>query len=140
MRFRFGTWLVLFLSLRAGAVFAEPVISSTPDLPEITRGQEITVHGQAFPKPDDKVAYEVFLSSGKPAERISLPAKWVDANTFTFALPPDKVPAGRYLVSVCIADKELTVPGDLRVLSDASAPVRLDGVYPITAYPTDHTG
>jgi hypothetical protein len=130
----------MFLVLRVGAVFAEPVISSTPDLPEITRGQEVTVHGQGFPKPDDKGAYEVFLSSGKLGDRITLPAKWVDANTFTFALPPDKVPTDRYLVSVRIAGKDLLIPGDLRVLADASAPVRLDGVYPITAYPTEHTG
>jgi hypothetical protein len=140
MRYRFGTWLVLFLALHAGAVFAEPVISSTPDLPEIIRGQEVTVHGQGFPKPDDKGAYEVFLSSGKLGERIMLPAKWVDANTFTFALPPDKVPTDRYLVSVLIAGKELPVPGDLRVIADSSVPVHLDGVYPITAYPTEHTG
>lgn len=143
MRHRCGTWLAVLLSLRAVVAAAEPTISAEPALPEITRGQDVTVHGKDFPANDSGMV--VYLSTGKekPGDRIQLPARRVDSETLTFALPPDKVPVGRYVVSVGIAGiagNELAVPGDLRILADASAPVHLDGVYPVTAYPTGHPG
>ena len=142
MRYRFCIWLALYVAIRASVACAQPSISAEPSLPSITRGQEVTVHGKDFPKPDGTGEYRVFLNNGKPGERISLPAKWIDANTFSFVLPLDKhiVPADRYLVTVLIAGKELQIPGDLRVLTDASSPVHLDAIYPVTAYPTEHTG
>lgn len=142
MRFSFHLLLVVCLIIIPHAVFAEPVISPEPALPSLTRGQEVVVHGKEFPPPDEKGGYQVILNSGKPEERIMLPAKRVDANAFSFTLPNtnDQLPAGRYLVSVRMAGKEYQVPGDLRVLPDSLAPVHLDAIYPLTAYPSGKPG
>ena len=140
MRHRFAVCMLVLLM--GHPAVADPVIAPEPALPEITLGEEVAVHAQDLPQPDATTAYVVYLSNGKDpsANRIALPAKWVDAKTFTFAVPSEKVPVGRYLVSVSIAGKELAVPGDLRVQAPASAPVHLDGIYPATSYPTDSGG
>jgi hypothetical protein len=140
MTLRLIVAVLLFRVFGAIGVRAEPVISPAPALPETTRGQEVAVHGKDFPPDDGHMVVHLSTGNEKSENRIELRAKRVDPETLTFPLPPDKVPAGRYVVSVSIADKELPIPGDLRVLADASAPVHLDGVYPVTAYPTDHTG
>lgn len=142
MRFRLTLTLMLLSVVLETAVFADPVIAPEPALPAVTRGQEVLVHGKDFPPPDEKGGYQVILSTGKPDDTISLPAKWIDTNTFTFKLPleKEKLPADRYLVNVRMAGKELQVPGDLRIIPDALAPVHLDAIYPVTAYPTDNAG
>jgi len=52
------------------------------------------------------------------------------------------VPHGNYLVSVIIANKEpgLSVPGDLRVVADSDAPVKLTAIHPLTQYPSAKHG
>lgn len=142
MRHAYHLLLVLCLLTFPFPVFAEPVIAPEPALPSITRGQDVVVHGKDFPRPDEKGGYQVILSNGNPEDRITLPAKWVDTNTFSFTLPRDKaqLPADRYLVSVRIAGEEYPVPGDLRVLPDSLAPVHLDAIYPVTAYPSSKPG
>jgi hypothetical protein len=112
-------------------------LDAQPELPEITRGQTVTVKGCNFP--DGVVT--VRLNAGRPkADDIPLPATRANANTITFQVPADKVQTDRYLVWLEIAGQKLQVPGDLRVVADTSAPVHLDSAYPVTAYPTEKPG
>jgi len=142
MRYRCGFLLTVALLLQASLSCAAPVISPEPALPSITRGQEVIVHGRDFPKPGEKGEYRVLLTTGRPGEEVTLAAKWLDANGFSFTLPHERerLPAERYLVSVRMNGVDLPVPGDLRILPDAAAPVKLESVFPLTAYPTEHVG
>jgi hypothetical protein len=114
----------------------DPQISRQPSLPEITRGQQVVVQGKNFVPGD----YSVYLSAnaGSPRDGIQLPAT-VSGDKLTFTVLSDKVPIARYIVWVKLGGKFYQVPGDLRLLADAQAPVTLDATNPITVYPTDRS-
>jgi hypothetical protein len=114
-----------------------PWIDSEPIASEFTAGQTVTIHGKNFPQGN----VTAHLSTGKPnSQDIPLPATLVNDKTISFLLPTDKVSPGRYLVSMEMGGKPYAVPGDLHVVSEASAPVHLDAAYPVTVYPTDRSG
>src|SRR5216684_3961304 len=114
-----------------------PSIDSEPIASEFTAGQTVTIHGKNFPEGN----VTAHLSTGKPnSQDIPLAATWVNDKTITFLLPTDKVSPNRYLVSMETSGKQYSVPGDLHVVSDASAPVHLEAAYPVTVYPTDRSG
>lgn len=114
-----------------------PSIDSAPIASEFTAGQTVTIHGKNFPEGN----VTAHLSTGKPnSQDIPLPATLVNDKTISFLLPTDKVSPNRYLVSMEMGGKPYAVPGDLHVVSDASAPVHLDAAYPVTVYPTDRSG
>jgi hypothetical protein len=131
-------FLLMVTSTRA-AVAAEcsPTISSVPELPSITRGQTVTVLGDCLPKQGVKVA----LRTGKEKQGDKglppLDAKVADdGKSLSFQIPLGSFETGRYLVFVSLDSKELPVPGDLRVLSDEPAKVKIDSMSPVTVYPT----
>lgn len=139
MQHRIGISLTVGLFVAVVCSAADPQIASQPSLPETTRGQHVTISGQGFPAGQ----FPVYLrqnSDQKVEDAIQLTATQTDEKTLTFPVPPGQVPVGRYLVRVRMNGKDYDVPGDLKVIADASAPVKLDAVYPVTAYPKDHTG
>ena len=115
----------------------DPQISKQPSLPEITRGQQVAIQGKNFAS---GVVY-LSTSAGNPQDGIQLPATAsADKRSLTFTVPADKVQIARYMVWVRAGDKLYPVPGDLRLVADAQAPVTLDAISPITLYPTDGSG
>ena len=127
-------------SLLPAALLAQqsdvPSIDPVPIASEFTAGQTVPIHGN-FPERNITAR----LSTGKPnSQDFPLPVTWVDGTTINLLLPTDKVSPNRYLVSIEMGGKPYTVPGDLHVVPDASAPVHLDAIYPVTVYPADHTG
>jgi hypothetical protein len=119
------------------AVAQEPSVSSTPNLPAVTRGDTVTVQGNNFPAQGVKV----FLRTGAEREGdkgLQLDATvTADSKAVTFKVPKEHFDTGRYLVFVAIGSKELAVPGELRVLSDQAAKVRVDSISPSTDYQND---
>ncbi len=114
-----------------------PSIDSEPIASEFTAGQTVTIRGKNFPEGNITAR----LSTGVPnAQEIPLPATWVNDKTVTFLLPTDKVSPNRYLVSMEMGGNRYSVPGDVHVLADASAPVHLEAAYPVTVYPTNRSG
>lgn len=133
----FGIFSVLVWLVCTGAS-AKTTISPEPSLPEVTRGQEVTIRGKDFPSQDVKV----YLRTGneKAGDKgIERPATGVDDNTLKFTLQSD-MPTGRYLVFVSVGTNELSVPGELRVLPDASGQVHIDAIHPPTVYPSEIYG
>jgi len=59
-----------------------------------------------------------------------------DGKSLSFQIPQGSFETGRYLVFVTVDSKELPVPGDLPVLSDEPAQVKIDSISPVTVYPT----
>jgi hypothetical protein len=131
-------FVVCFLSIALSAEADDlPSIDPEPIAQEFTAGQTVTVHGKNFPEG----TITARLSTGSPASQdIPLPATRVDDKTISFLLPVGKVSPNRYLVFIEMGGKPYSVNGDLHVVSDASAPVHLDAVYPVTVYPTDRKG
>jgi len=121
--------LVLLLNTLTWGATVSPV----PELPAITRGQTVTVHGSGFPLQGVKV----FLRTGKEDAKnhgFSLDAAVAgDGNSLTFKVPAD-FDTGRYLVFIGFDSTELPVSGDLIILSDQAAKVQIDSIFPPTAY------
>jgi hypothetical protein len=130
--------LFMVISTRA-AVAAEcsPTISSVPELPSITRGQTVTVLGDCLPKQGVKVVLRTGKEKQGDKGLSPLDAKvGDDGKSLSFQIPQSSFETGRYLVFVTVDSKELPVPGDLRVLSDEAAKVKIDSISPVTVYPT----
>jgi hypothetical protein len=127
--------LLVLGSLLWGAV--EPTVSPTPALPTTTRGQTVTVAGENLPAQ----GVHVLLRTGKEGKGdkgLAIDAVVAtDGKSLSFKLPKDNFDTGRYLVYVAFDSKELPVPGDLTVVSDESAKVRVDSIYPATDYGND---
>jgi hypothetical protein len=110
-----------------------PKISPVPELPEITAGQQVTIHAL------DKLpttGVRVYLKTGKETNSDDKPFDFpatVDDKALSFSLPAN-MPSGTYLVYVAVGQDKSAVPGQLRVLPDSAAPVHLDSVYPLTSY------
>jgi hypothetical protein len=119
-----------------------PKISGVPELPSITRGNAVTVNadtanGGCFPS----AGVKAILRTGKEQKGDNglpqLDAKVSEkGDSLSFQIP-QSFPTGRYLVFLTFDSKELQVPGDLNVLSDALAKVSIDSISPSTIYPTD---
>jgi hypothetical protein len=116
------------------AVISAATISPQPNLPLITRGQSVVVYGDGFPNE----AITVYLRNGKETKGdlgYHLPGvASADQKNVTFKLPDD-APTGDFLVFLDFDSKEFPVPGELRILPDASAKVTLDSIAPATDYP-----
>ena len=125
-------WMVAVLMGWAAAASAATV-SNQPTLPVISRGQTITVYGDGFLKAPIKV----YLRTGKEAKGdlgYALDGTaGDDQKTVTFKLPED-APTGDFLVFLGVDSQELPVPGELRIVPDASAKVSLDYIAPATDY------
>jgi hypothetical protein len=110
-----------------------PKISPVPELPEITAGQQVTIHTlETLPSG----GVRVYLKTGKETKPDDKPFDFpatVDEKSLHFSLPAD-MPSGTYLVYVAIGQDKSAVPGQLRVLPDSAAQVHLDSVYPLTSY------
>jgi hypothetical protein len=120
------------------AVAAEcsPTISGAPELPSITRGQVVTVQGDCLPKQGVKVVLRTGKEKQGDKGLSPLDAKVADdGKSLSFQIPQASFETGRYLVFVTVDSKELLVPGDLRVLSDELAKVKIDSISPVTVYP-----
>ena len=124
--------LAVFSSLIAGA--SEATVSPQPSLPVITRGQSVVVYGDGFPQEPIKV----YLRTGKESKGdlgYQIPGTAsADQKSVTFKLPDD-APTGDYLVVLGLDSIELPVPGELRIVPDASAKVTIDSIAPATDYP-----
>lgn len=134
--------VLAFILITTCAVAADqcvPGISSVPDLPSVHRGETVKVTAQGdCPLPKEGV--KVILRTGKENQSdkglTPLDATVDDGKSLTFQIPQNSVVPARYLVFVTIDAKELAVPGDLRVLSDQEAGVKIDSISPATVYPT----
>ncbi len=108
-------------------------ISPQPSLPVTTRGQSVVVYGDGFPQEQIKV----FLRTGKETKGDLgyqiLGTASADQKSVTFKLPDD-APTGDYLVFLGFDSIELPVPGELRIVPDASAKVTIDAIAPATDY------
>src|SRR5438477_11390069 len=124
--------MLAFLFGSAAAASAATV-SSQPTLPVISRGQSVTVYGDGFLKAPIKV----YLRTGKEAKGdlgYALDgAASDDQKTVLFKLPDD-APTGDFLVFLNLENQELAVPGELRIVPDASAKINLDSIAPVTDY------
>jgi hypothetical protein len=136
---------ILFLAVSGCVALGEtascpssgPCISPQPELPEITSGQHVTVKGDHLPITDTKVRLSTGRDEDKPFYREAIVHG--DGKALTFLAD---VPHGNYLVYIVVANKEpgLSVPGDLRVVADSDAPVRLTAIHPLTQYPSAKHG
>lgn len=132
----FVSLLLMVMCTNAAVAFqCTSAISTEPKLPSITRGQTVTVQGSCLPQ----TGVKVLLRTGTEKEGdkgIALDAKVSSkSDEISFQIPTSSFPTGRYLVSVVVDSKELPVPGDLRVLSDQEAKVKVDSISPATVYP-----
>ena len=130
-----GIALILVASHLA---WADPAtISPVPSLPATTRGQTVTIQGSNLPSQD----VVVYLRTGreKPGDkgyRVD-PVVSGDGTSLSFKLPVDQFDTGRYLVYVAVDSTELPVPGELTVLPDDAAKLKVDAIYPSTALRSD---
>jgi len=117
----------------ATASSAAPTVAPAPSLPVTTHGQTVTIFGTGFPN----AAVKVFLRTGSETKGdtgIPLAATASsDGKNVSFKVP-DNVPAGDYLVALAIDGKELSVPGELRIVPDATAKPTIDSIAPATDY------
>ncbi|MGB0123876.1 MAG: hypothetical protein WBP63_10620, partial [Silvibacterium sp.] len=124
-----------FLAVVVGwaGIISAATISPQPNLPVTTRGQSVVVYGDGFPNEP----ITVYLRNGKEGKGdlgYKLPGvASADQKSVTFKLPDD-APTGDYLVFLDFDTTELAVPGELRILSDASAKVTRDSIAPTTDY------
>jgi hypothetical protein len=123
--------LAMFFSLIGRA--SEATVSPQPSLPVITRGQSVVVYGDGFPQE----AIKVYLRTGKESTGDRgyqiLGVASADQKSVTFKLP-DGAPTGDYLVFLDFDTNEVAVPGELRIVPDASGKVILDAIAPATDY------
>jgi len=113
-----------------------PQLSTKPELPAITRGQKVTLHGANLPDQKDMKAV---LRTDAKDEGLSLPATRESATTVSFMLPKD-MKTGAYLVSLVLGPNPndvLPAAGQLNVLEDEAAKVALEAIRPTTVYPSD---
>lgn len=126
-------WVMLAVLLGWAAAASAATVSNQPTLPVISRGQTVTIYGDGFLKAPIKV----YLRTGKEAKgdlgyQLDGTAS-DDQKTVTFKLPED-TPTGDFLVFLGLDGQELPVPGELRIVPDASAKVNLDFIAPATDY------
>lgn len=130
---------LVFMTISTSAIAAEcsPTISGAPELPSITRGQTVTVQGDCLPKQGVKVVLRTGKEKQGDKGLSPLDAKVADdGKSLSFQIPQGSFETGRYIVFVTVDSKELPVPGDLRVLSDEAAKVKIDSISPVTVYPS----
>ncbi|HUD15443.1 MAG TPA: hypothetical protein VMQ56_17455 [Terracidiphilus sp.] len=131
MNLRCLPFLPVLLGLTGMASAA--TVSPQPNLPVTTRGQSVVVYGDGFPN----APITVYLRTGKEEKGdrgYQLPGvAGADQKSVTFKLPDD-APTGDYLVFLDFDSNELAVPGELRIVPDASAKVTLDSIAPATDY------
>jgi hypothetical protein len=138
MRRKLQFGILLLAAICAPASGQSPSVSKQPDLPQITSGQHVTINGDHFPVKDIKVRLSTGRDEDKPLYRDA--SVQADGKALSFLAD---VPRGIYLVYVLIANAEpgLPVPGDLRVVADSDAPVKLTAIHPVTQYPNSkHIG
>src|ERR1700722_18533160 len=133
MKRMLGLTPILICCLNALLTADAPKISPVPELPEITAGQQVTIHAlEKLPA----VGVHVYLKTGKETNPDDTPFDFpatVDDKALSFSLPAS-MPTGTYLVYVAVGRNKSAVPGQLRVLPDSAATVHLDSVYPLTSY------
>jgi hypothetical protein len=121
------------------AVAQEPQLSKVPSLPAVTRGSTVKVTAKegAFPKQGVKVylrtGNERDGDNGTPTDAVVSD----DGTSLSFKVPSDHFETGRYLVLISFDSKTLPVAGELQVLSDQSAKVKIDSISPATDYHSD---
>lgn len=134
----FTAFLVMLIGTGAAiAADCSPTILGEPELPSVARGQTVTVRGDCLPKQGVKVVLRT--GKEKPGDKglPPLDAKVADdGKSLSFQIPQGSFETGRYLVFVTVDSKELPVPGDLNVVSDQAAKVKIDSISPGTVYPT----
>jgi hypothetical protein len=108
-------------------------IYSVPEMPEITPGQHVIIHGEGLPVQGAQVYLRTGAEKGLDKGAL-LTAVWDEKSKCLSFLVPQSIGAGRYLVYLVVGDKEIQVPGELRVQPDAPALVHLDAIYPQTGY------
>ena len=128
---------VFVFALACARVGSAATVNPEPKLPVTSRGQTVTVYGDAFSGP-----VTAYLRTGKEAKgdkgfQIAAAAS-ADQKSVTFKLPDD-TPTGDYLVYLDAGSAEIAVPGSLRIIPDAAAKVTLDSIYPATDYSTGET-
>jgi hypothetical protein len=129
-RLRLG--MIIFLACSSAPTQGQSIYPS-PEMPDTTPGQHVTIHGDALPTQNGQVYLRTRTDSTDRG--VPLAATWDEKTKgLTFLVPPN-TPTGRYLVYVTAASKgELLVPGELRVQPDVPALVHLDAIYPQTGY------
>lgn len=109
-----GLMALLLCAFPAVALAASaPSVSSVPQLPDISKGQQVIIPVQDLSTEDVKVQ----LTTGRPNEKaIDIGSKVepgsAGGKNVTFVAD---VPNGRYLVQLMVAGKPIAVPGELRV-------------------------
>lgn len=110
---------------------------TVPELPEITRDQQIVIHGKGFiPGP-----YDVVLAKSTDGLENGIVITGVaTTDQLTFTPPSSRVATGRYLVWVRAGSQTYQAPGDLRLIADTQAAVSIEAINPVTVYPEEANG
>ena len=117
----------------AAAASSAPAVAPAPALPITTHGQTVTIYGSGFPN----AAIRVLLRTGNEAKgETGIPVAAqasTDGKDVSFKVP-ENVPNGDYLVALAIDGKELPVPGELRIVAEATVKPTIDSIAPSTDY------
>ena len=130
--------IVLFVLLNNLAAAAQqPQVSKLPSLPSVTRGETVTVQGSNLPAQGVKA----FLQTGREKDgdngtEIDAVVA-ADGKSLSFKVPKEHFETGRYIVVIKSDAATLPVPGELRVLSDQAAKLKVDSIYPPTDFRSD---
>jgi hypothetical protein len=126
--------LITILLLAGGSMSARgQSIYPVPEMPETTAGQHVTIHGEGLPVQGAQVYLRTGTEKGLDKGTL-LTATWDEKSKGLSFLVPSSTGTARYLVYLAVGDKEIQVPGELRVQPDVPALVQLDAIYPQTGY------
>ena len=109
-----------------------PCLTQRPGLPDVPRGQYVTVAGEHLPPKNVQVHLTTDNADSKPVYNLDATVN-PDGKTLTFLAD---VPRQDYLVSVTIDSNKLPFSSRLSVLPDSDAPVKLTAIHPVTQYPS----
>lgn len=111
-------------------------LTPRPALPDVPRGQSVTIGGEQIPLKNVKAHLTTDNADAKPVFDLDATVN-SDCKSLTFSAD---VPRQDYLVSVTIGDNKLPFSTRLRVLPDSDAQVKLTAIHPLTQYPSSTHG